>query len=118
MVTAARKATAAAKKTVAKKTAPAKAPAKKAAPAPKKETAPKPPKVERDMTAYDNAVAEWRELRKDANEQFSRVSYQARRAVPSETYAKSQDEALAKLQSVVSAFREFSRLLNEVSPSA
>lgn len=116
MVTAAKKA--AANKASAAKAAPVKKTVAKKAPAPKKEpVAPKKETVVRDMTAYDNALSEYRELKKGASEQMARVAYQARRATPDEAYAKTTDEALAKLQSIVAAFREWSRLLNEVAPS-
>lgn len=121
----AKKATAA-KKAPAKKAAATKAPAKKVA-APVKTSAAKPvaavkasPKAptvaERDMKAYEQAVEEYKMLKKDISEHFAAIAYQARRATPAEGYAKTHEEALAKLTSTVAAFREVARLFSEVAP--
>lgn len=103
-------------KTPAKKATATKAPAKKVAPGKKVETPNAPTVADRDNTAYEGAINEWKELKRDITDHIAAIAYQARRATPSENYAKTHDEALAKLTSAVAAVRETARLLSEVAP--
>lgn len=128
MVTAAQKAKATAPKTT---TAPeakaAKTPEAKAAPAKSASKAAVKPEAKpaataktakepkpKDVIPYATALNEYRELKKAVSDDFSRLCYDARLKEPKNS--KTPEEATAKVESVVAAYREFARVLASAAP--
>lgn len=121
MVTAARKAQAAAPKpNTPKPVAGGKSTAKATQVKPRTEASAKP-KAEPARTAaakevlpYATALSEYRDLKKAVSDDFSRLCYDARLKEPKNS--KTPEEATAKVESIVAAYREFARVLASAAP--
>lgn len=90
--------------------APVKPAVKAEAKAAPKAKEPKP----KEVIPYATALAEYRDLKKAVSDDFSRLCYDARLKEPKNS--KTPEEATAKVESIVAAYREFARLLNEAAP--